>query len=110
MDSDTVHPSRSRSCRVCGRVLASKHKSMLPSCLEASMADLPISDVAAKGGEARARQLSKARRSEIAQQAAEARWDKRDRTEPRATHEGVLPIGNIELPVAVLEGGIRVVT
>jgi hypothetical protein len=91
-------------------VLASKHDLVLPSCLKASMADLPISEIAAKGGAARAKQLSRARRSEIAQRAAEARWDRTDRADPRATHEGVLPIGKIELPVAVLEGGIRVVT
>lgn len=29
---------------------------------------------------------------------------------PRATHEGTLPIGSLQLPVAVLDGGIRVLT
>jgi len=61
----------------------------------------------AKGGVARAEGLSSERRSEIARQAAEARWHG---DTPKATHEGVLKIGEIEIPCAVLEDGRRVLT
>ena len=61
----------------------------------------------AKGGFARAEVLPPARRSEIAQKAAIARWDD---TVPRATHEGTLEIGDIKIPCAVLETGQRVLT
>lgn len=62
---------------------------------------------AAKGGRARAKKLSPEERSEIAQKAAEARWGK---PSLRATHEGVLRIGKMEIPCAVLENGQRVLT
>lgn len=65
------------------------------------------SDVAAMGGEARAKKLSPARRSELAKSAAEARWSA---NVPRATHEGPLRIGDIEIPCAVLEDGTRVLS
>jgi hypothetical protein len=54
-----------------------------------------------KGGEARALALSSDERSLIAQRAALARWL------PDATHEGVLEIGGLELPVAVTSDGTR---
>lgn len=67
---------------------------------------------AAKGGKARAKKLSPERMREIAQKAAEARWGAEGKTPPawQATHEGVLKIGNMEIPCAVLENGQRVLT
>lgn len=61
------------------------------------------------GGTARAKKLSKEDRSAIARTAAEARWDK-GKTLPQATHEGFLELGGMEIPCAVLEGGVRVLT
>jgi hypothetical protein len=61
---------------------------------------------AAKGGVARARNLSRTRRREIAKQAAAARWDL-----PVAKYPGVLKIGDLEFPCAVLsDGETRVLT
>lgn len=60
-----------------------------------------------RGGQARAAKLSPERRREIAQKAIAIRWD------PdilRATHEGVLRIGSVEIPCAVLRDGQRVIT
>ena len=67
---------------------------------------------AAKGGRARAEKLSPAERSGIARQAAEARWVSGRKNPPsrKATHEGVLKIGAMQIPCAVLEGGQRVLT
>ncbi len=67
---------------------------------------------AAKGGKARARKLSPEQRSEIARGAAEARWatERKYPPLPRATHEGILHIGTMEIPCAVLEGSRRVLT
>jgi hypothetical protein len=58
----------------------------------------------AKGGEARAKALTKSKRSEIAIRAATARWA------PHlldATHEGELEIAGLSLPVAVTSDGAR---
>lgn len=57
------------------------------------------------GGKARAEALTDKEKSEIAKKAAAARW-----SFPRATHEGVLAIGDIKIPCAVLDGGKRVLT
>lgn len=67
---------------------------------------------ASKGGKARAAKLSPLERSEIAKQAAEARWAVERKTPPvpRATHEGTLKIGAKEIGCAVLENGQRVIT
>jgi hypothetical protein len=67
---------------------------------------------AAQGGRARAEKLSPEERSEIARQAAEARWatERKNPPVPHATHEGVLKIGKLEIPCAVLEDGKRVLT
>jgi P63C domain len=69
---------------------------------------------ASKGGRARAKSLSPERRKEIARKAIEARWEKaKAAKEPlvlKATHAGVVKIGDIELPCAVLEDGTRVFT
>jgi hypothetical protein len=59
------------------------------------------------GGRARAEKLTPEERQEIARRAAEARWST---NAPKATHEGVLAIGNAEIPCYVLEGGERVIS
>jgi hypothetical protein len=67
------------------------------------------SGIQSLGGKARADKLSKEDRSAIAKVAAQARWDK-GKVLPQATHEGFLQIGGAEIPCAVLEGGMRVLT
>lgn len=65
------------------------------------------------GGEARALVLSKEERVSIARKAAQARWGKHSPREtplPKATHAGTLKIGEIEIPCAVLDNGMRVLT
>lgn len=63
------------------------------------------------GGVARATVLPPKRRSEIAKAAAKARWESINPKDVRqATHAGVLPIGDVELPCAVLEDGTRVLS
>jgi hypothetical protein len=62
------------------------------------------------GGKARADKLSKKDRSAIAKSAAEARWEKAGKPIPEASYEGILTIGGIEIPCAVLENGMRVLT
>ncbi len=62
------------------------------------------------GGHARASQLTHEERSAIAKAGAAARWDKAGKAIPKATHEGILSIGGMEIPCAVLENGTRVLT
>jgi hypothetical protein len=71
------------------------------------MADKPKAEGKAAGGFARAEALSPTTRTAIAKKAALARWAPVVAT---ATHEGVLNIGNLELTVAVLNDGQRVLT
>lgn len=59
------------------------------------------------GGAARAQALTPEERAGIAKRAAAARWSK---DLPRATHEGMLKLGTIEIPCAVLEDGRRLLT
>jgi hypothetical protein len=67
---------------------------------------MPTESIQSMGGKARAEALSKEELSESARRAAEARW-----ALPKATHEGrPLKIGDIEIPCAVLEGEIRVLS
>ncbi|MGC2160496.1 MAG: P63C domain-containing protein [Silvibacterium sp.] len=61
----------------------------------------------AKGGHARAEILSPEKRSEIAKKAALARWGEKEL--PRATHSGSIKIGDLSLPVFVLEDGTRLI-
>lgn len=61
----------------------------------------------AKGGLARAKALNAEDRTRIAREGASARWNK---NLPRATHEGTLKLGSIEIPCAVLEDGRRLLT
>jgi P63C domain len=66
---------------------------------------------AAKGGLARAKKLTPEQRSESARTAVEARWAKHGKSPlPRATHEGLLHVGDVVIPCAVLENGQRVLT
>lgn len=68
-------------------------------------------EAASLGGKARAESLSKEEKRDIARHAAEARWEKAGKEPvPKATHEGILRIGEMEIPCAVLEGGKRVLS
>jgi hypothetical protein len=71
----------------------------------ASMPNKTASTVASEGGKARAALLSPEERTEIARQAAAARWGI-----PKAQYEGVLTLGDMELPCAVLQDGTRVLS
>ena len=61
----------------------------------------------AKGGLARAANLSKEERTSIAKRAAEARWNQ---DLPRATHDGPLQLGDRLLLAAVLPNGKRLLS
>ena len=61
----------------------------------------------AVGGYARAEALTQKERRDIARKGAEARWRP---GLPVAWRESILTVAGIELPVAVLEGGVRVLT
>lgn len=65
-----------------------------------------IDESKAKGGFARAEKLTRERRVDIARKAAEARWE----AIPKATHSGILTIGDAEIPAYVLENGERVLS
>src|SRR5258708_17621821 len=65
----------------------------------------PSNSIQSSGGKARADSLRDEQRKEIATKAAQARWAK-----PRATHRGVLRIGEAKIPCAVLSNGKRVIT
>lgn len=61
------------------------------------------------GGKARAEKLTPERRKEIAQKAAIVRWQVRQTGNlPKATHSGMLKIGDAALECAVLNDGTRV--
>lgn len=62
----------------------------------------------AKGGYARAAKLTPEERKSIAQKAARERWDGVNL--PKATHPGVIKLGDIRIPCAVLDNGKRVLT
>lgn len=70
--------------------------------------DEPVKDMSkAKGGIARAKKLDPERRKEIASRAASARW----REAPiKATHAGVVKIGDVNLDCANLPDGRRVIS
>lgn len=68
---------------------------------------------ASKGGKARAKKLSPEERSEIARRAVEARWEKAGKNRKeilRATHQGILKIGEKEMLCAVLNDGTRIIS
>lgn len=60
-----------------------------------------------KGGIARAKKLSQEERSLISRKGALIRWNK---DAPKATHYGILRIGELKIPCAVLENGMRVLS
>lgn len=62
----------------------------------------------AKGGFARAAKLTPEERKAIAIKAAKKRW--KEPGLPEATHRGILQIGDIRIPCAVLDNGKRVLT
>jgi hypothetical protein len=70
--------------------------------------------IQSKGGKARAAMMTPEERRALAREAAEARWAAREGPAkdgvPRATHMGMLRIGTIEIPCAVLDDGRRVLT
>lgn len=73
--------------------------------------DFGSKEAGTKGGKARAKKLTPAERSDIARQGALARWEKDSgQTLPKATHEGVLTIGNADIACANLDNGMRVLT
>ena len=64
-----------------------------------------------KGGKARAQSLTSEQRREIARSVALARWEKEEEGKtPHATHEAVLQIGTTEIPCAVLDNKMRVLS
>lgn len=66
---------------------------------------------ASRGGYARANILTAEERTEIARQAALARWEQDDPgLIPHATHVGTIKIGDKEISCAVLENGKRLLT
>jgi hypothetical protein len=74
---------------------------------------MPMSDkktIQSLGGTARAEKLSKEDRSSIASGAALVRWEKAGKILPKARYEGTLVIGDMEIPCAVLDTGMRVLT
>ncbi|MCC4907319.1 P63C domain-containing protein [Microbacterium sp. cx-59] len=75
--------------------------------LEEPEEDSPTLFDASEGGRARARKLSPERRREIAQRAAESRWDS---TIPRAAYTGAIVIGDRRIECAVLPDGTRVLS
>lgn len=74
-----------------------------------------VSEIASKGGKARAESMTPEQRSENARAAVKARWEK-EKAEgraigiPKATHTGELNIGDIVIPCFVLENGTRVIS
>ncbi|MBL9215778.1 MAG: P63C domain-containing protein [Opitutaceae bacterium] len=57
------------------------------------------------GGKARAESMTQEQLSQSASRAAQARWDV-----PKATHSGVLKIGDMEFPCSVLSNSERILT
>lgn len=70
------------------------------------------SEAGKKGGKARAEKLTPQQRSAIARNAALVKWEKEGKPpRPRATHRGMLNIGEaIEIPCYVLDDGTRVIS
>jgi hypothetical protein len=66
-----------------------------------------VQEAGAKGGKARAENMTADQRKEAARRAAQARWDV---DLPQASHEGTFPIGETLLSAAVLPNGKRLLT
>ncbi|QLR43706.1 hypothetical protein HV346_13925 [Enterobacter sp. RHBSTW-00994] len=73
---------------------------------------MPIEDESpqAKGGKARAEKMTADERKEVAQNAANKRWQRIKTNLPSAQLEGVLKINDTELEVAVLNNGKRIIS
>src|SRR5271170_2322425 len=85
-------------------------KKKLKHILEPKIADLEAqmtNEEKGNGGIARAEKLSPKQRSLIAQQGGQMRWNK---DKPKATHYGELEIGELKIPCAVLDNGMRVLS
>ena len=67
------------------------------------------SSIQSMGGKARSEKLAPHERSEIAREAALARWGASSLL-PRETHTGILKIGDMEIPCSVLDNGMRVLS
>lgn len=67
-----------------------------------------LQEVTSKAGKARAAKLSPEKRKEIAQKASHARACMKNI--PRATHEGILKIGDLEIDCSVLSDGTRLIS
>jgi hypothetical protein len=61
-------------------------------------------------GRARAKSLSPEEKSEIGRMGGKKRWEGHQPELPKAKYEAVLRLGSIELPVAVLADGTRLMT
>jgi hypothetical protein len=69
-----------------------------------------VQEAGAKGGKARAENMTPEERQEAAQRAAQARWQMEGKHKGVviAPHNGVIKIGDIEMPCSVLADGTRV--
>lgn len=76
----------------------------------AYMNDEKLPQGRAKGGVARAANLTPEQRSDIARKGALAKKAKQQRNLPKADYRGVLKIGDIEIPCCVLNDGRRIIT
>jgi len=74
------------------------------------MTNKEISSQSSNGGKARAAKLTAEERKEIAQKAAQTRWQEIKSNFPKATHLGKLIIADKEISCAVLDTGKRVIT
>jgi hypothetical protein len=72
------------------------------------MSDDVINSAQSLGGKARAENLSSRERTDIARNAALARWSDAPGKLPRETHEGIIEVFGITIPCAVLEDGTRI--
>jgi hypothetical protein len=77
---------------------------------ESNIVILNPATAGAIGGKKRAERLSPDERSAIASAAARARWSPSNSDMPRATHSGILKIGDAEIPCYVLENGERILS
>ncbi len=74
-----------------------------------SLGEKPKDESKVIGGKARAEKLSATERKDIAKKAAAARWDSSGSI-PRATHAGVLKVGQSEIECYVLKDETRIVS
>src|SRR5947209_1963627 len=77
---------------------------------ESNIVALRPAEAGALGGKRRAENMSPEKRRAQASAAARARWSGLGEDMPRATHSGVLKIGDAEIPCYVLENGERVLS